>query len=100
MENIKGILGYNKVSITTNARNIHVNVNCESELINAGKELNKLKLNFNLYSDSDEQYPLGWILYCDYPDRVMSTIKAVLCTEEEFQQGNINALPAFFGYAK
>jgi hypothetical protein len=97
MENIKGILGYNRVSISCNARNIHVNVNCESELINTGKELNKLKLNFNLYKDSNEEYPLGWILYCDYPEKVLAILKEELRTEEQFQQGNIDALPAFFG---
>jgi hypothetical protein len=98
MENIKGILGYNRVSITCNARNIHVNVNCESALISAGKELNKLKLSFNLYKDSDQEYPLGWILYVDYPDRVFAILKEELRTEEQFQQSNIDALPAFFGY--
>jgi len=98
METIKGILGYNRVSITTNSRNIHVNVNCESALISAGKELNKLKFNFNLYRDSDEEYPLGWILYCDYPEKVLATLEKELRTEEQFMQGNIDALPAFFGY--
>jgi hypothetical protein len=97
MKNIKGILGYNRVSITKNARNIHVNVNCESALISAGKELNKLKFNFNLYSDSYEEYPLGWILYTDYPEKVFDLLKEELRTEEQFQQGNIDALPAFFG---
>ena len=100
MENIKGILGYNRVSIIKNAKNIQIVVTCESNLISAGKELNELNLKFNLSRNSDNEYPLGWIYYsCGYnTQKVFDLLKKELRTEEEFQQGNIDALPAFFGY--
>lgn len=100
METIKGILGYNRVSIIKNAKDIVITVDAESHLIHAGKELNKLNLKFNLFKDSTLEYPLAWIYYsCQYnTQKVFDLLKKELRTEEQFIQGNIDALPAFFGY--
>ena len=101
METIKGILGYNRVSIIKNAKDIVIEVVAESHLISAGKALNKLDLKFDLFNNSNSEYPLGWIFYnCEYnTQKVFDLLKEELRTEEEFSQSNIDALPEFFGYA-
>ena len=99
---VEGILGYNKVRVIMTQGCVIIQPKHSISFEKTQKCLEELSLLVKVRpSYTEDVYEKEYVIYAKHNSQTnlyFELICSELRTEEEYHQGNIDALPAFFGY--